>query len=575
MKDLEESVVAAESDAQPSRLASTVALWIICCFLFFLFVVGSFVTGLVLKEPDICWILATGRNIVTHGQIPTHDPFSYTAQLLPAKYVLEKWLAEVALYGVWAGTGATGLLVFGAFILCLTFIIVPLRLAYLCGLRGGQALLLAFLACWTSLTHLCVRAEIFSFLLTALAFEVLMRSARRTKGNAAIDWQAVALLALYTALWANLHSVFLLAVLLTGLYCGCAILERALPELKNGPFNWTPVLIFIACIFSTLVNPYGIGLWQYIPFIFGKFTESNNEMQTLNLSNAFSFGFVPFYIMTVWSFKVLFQKGFKRPLEQGDLFFRALVLAGFFGGLKTVRTVPISGLFYVAALCELLRPKPDAELQALLANGAAGNSPNFFASISAKLTELVNPFDFKFPSICLATTCLGAFYMSFVVTPEIPQSSKAFGVPNKAIEFIVKHPLHGNLLNDPHFGNVMEWSMDPNPPVFIDSRYNIFGYDRLADYWTMARCEAGWQALLDKYNIQWVFLSPKVELPKRLAADSRWKCLYSEVDASGQPVSFIYSRNPLDTGVSPKPVAVAAPTNSPANLPTKPLVPVK
>ena len=510
-----------------------VAVFTICAFAVVLILIGSFITGLVLKEPDICWLLASGKWIVTHGQLPQSDPFSYTGHYLGAPYVIEKWLAEVIFYQAYAWTGIAGLLVLDALIVCVTFIILPMRMAYLCGWRGGRALLIAFLVGWNSLSHICVRPEEFSFLLLAVSFESITRSARRTQGNAKIDWLNIGVIALVSCLWANLHTLFLVTMLLTGLYFGCSILERALPEMKGKPFNFTPMLMFVVSILATLLNPYGFALWTYMPFIFGKFTETNNEMQPIKWATAYSMTFWPFYIMMLWSFRALFKNGLKRPFEQGGLFFRLLVLTGTIGGFKTVRTIPISGLFFAAALTELYKKTQTEGNDAPVDQG-------LFKAISDRLTELADPMSTKFPAFCIGVMCLSTYLMTYVVTPEIPQGSKAFEVPGAAIEYIAKHPPHGNQLNDPHFGAVLEWRVDNNPPVFIDPRYNLFGNDLLQDYWKMVQCGPGWQALLQKYDIQWVFVQPQYELPKRLAVDSSWKCLFSD------KYSVIYSRNRLD-----------------------------
>ncbi|MFX5358875.1 hypothetical protein ABTD15_19300, partial [Acinetobacter baumannii] len=45
-------------------------------FAMFLIFHGCCIAGFVLKEPDICFLLASGRWIVEHGHLPLSDPFS-------------------------------------------------------------------------------------------------------------------------------------------------------------------------------------------------------------------------------------------------------------------------------------------------------------------------------------------------------------------------------------------------------------------------------------------------------------------------------------------------------------------
>ncbi len=81
-----------------SFLARRLASLSVTALLIFLFLYGCCISGLVLKEPDICFLLGGGRWIVEHGQIPSVDPFSYTTHYHWAQYVVEKWLTEVVFY---------------------------------------------------------------------------------------------------------------------------------------------------------------------------------------------------------------------------------------------------------------------------------------------------------------------------------------------------------------------------------------------------------------------------------------------------------------------------------------------
>ncbi|MFX8581903.1 hypothetical protein ABTM27_20830, partial [Acinetobacter baumannii] len=80
------------------------------------------------------------------------------------------------------------------------------------------------------------------------------------------------------------------------------------------------------------------------------------------------------------------------------------------------------------------------------------------------------------------------------VGSDIPQGCAAFKPPVEGVKYIAAHRPSGHLLNDPHFGNVMMWQLKDAPPVFIDSRYNLFGNNLLRDYWTMAKCESGFES---------------------------------------------------------------------------------
>jgi hypothetical protein len=511
------------------KVADRAAKLAVAVFLVFLFLYGICIGGLVYKEPDICFLLASGKWIVTHGQLPASDPFSYTTHFHWAKYVIEKWLTEVIFFSVWSKVGDLGLLVFDSALLALAFAVMPMRILYLAGWRGLPLFLLVALGLWTSMSHLAIRPEVFSFLITGIFLEGLMRIRLRTLDNTRVDWTSILILGLVMCAWSNLHTLFLVGLLLPALYSICLFLERMAPELKKKPINWTVPILFILCLFASLINPYGIGLWEYMPNVFGPFNDTNLEMQPISWRNAASFAFWPFYVLSAYGLWALCKRGFSRPLKQGDLFFRLLVPLGIAGGIKTIRSIPLADLFLLSGIGALAK---ETSVPAV-----ARPAQTMVEDVDARLSALISPMKITWAVACVFSASLGTLLITNCVPPEIPQDSKAFHPPFKAIEYISGHTPTGNLLNDPHFGNVMMWRMSKNPPVFIDSRYNLFGNDLLQDYWRMVKCRGAWKNLLDKYKIDWIFLPPGLNLGRKLADDPKWKLLYSD------SCSVIYARN--------------------------------
>ena len=515
---------------KPAKSSSKVMAQIaICSFLFLLLFYGFCIGGLVLKEPDICFLLGGGRWIVEHGQLPATDPFSYTTPYHPVPYVIEKWLTEVVFYGIEKHFGLTALLLFDGLVLATAFIVVPYRIVYLSGLRGGAAMRMVCLTLLASMSHLAVRPEIFSFLFTAIWFEIIARINSATAGNTKIRWDLIAVLVVLMCLWSNMHTLFMVGVLIPGFYTACALVERYLPGTKDKPFNWTMPIATVACIVASLINPYGIGLWTYLPNVFGSFNDTNNEMQPINLKNAHNPLFIGYYLLVITGFIEL-AKSWRKPLKQGDLFFRGLIPLGIFGGFKTVRSIPMSGLFLFSGRARM-HPQ----------SAHKGNADVEKSAGESFIERLTNPFFPVWPITCIAIVLIGIFACTTAVEPVVPQDSAAFKPPFEAIEFIEKEKPTGNLLNDPHFGAVMIYKMHDNPPVFIDPRYNLYGNTLLQDYWHMVNCDPGYKELLDKYKIDWIFLAPGAKLPQQLAKAPDWRLLYSDKK------SVIYARNSATT----------------------------
>lgn len=517
----ESKATKASHSAFVDRSAQRLASFTVAAFLFFLFLYGCCVQGLVWREPDICFLLGGGRWIVEHGQVPFTDPFSYTTHYHWAQYVVEKWLTEVIFYLILSKLGAVALVAFDAMMLSLAFVVIPYRIFYRCGWRGFSAFGLVVLCALTSCSHLAVRPEIFSFVLTGIWLEMLIAISEKTKESARIDWLAIAVLSVLMCFWCNLHTLFLVGIFLPVCYCGCMILESFLPGLKKQPINWTVAISILACLLASLVNPWGYGLWTYIPNVFGPFNDTNNEMQSIKMSSVGNPLFFPYYLFIIVGIKSLLRQRF--PARRNELFFRSLILLGAICGLKTIRSIPLADLFLVAGTAATVRR-------------AKPGDNRIIEQAGAYLDKLAQPQGLSWTLQCLLAPALGAYLMTFSIPIEIPQGSKAFTPPNRAIEFIAKNPPAGNLLNDPHFGACLIWKMRNNPPVFIDPRYNLFGNALLQDYWKMVTCKPGWQERLQYYNIGWTFLPPELELCKRLAKDPQWRLLYSD------QASVIYSR---------------------------------
>jgi hypothetical protein len=72
-----------------------------------------------IPSADLWWLLAEGRWIVAHGQLPTEDPFSYTAgnQI----WHNDQWLCSLLAYALYLARGVLGLQVGKIALLCCTF----------------------------------------------------------------------------------------------------------------------------------------------------------------------------------------------------------------------------------------------------------------------------------------------------------------------------------------------------------------------------------------------------------------------------------------------------------------------
>jgi hypothetical protein len=438
----------------------------IAVFAIFLLLVGGFIAGVGFHDPDTCWLLALGRWITQHGSLPSIDPFSFTHAASGRPFVLYQWLSEVVFYNVQRFTGLTGLLLFAALIIWTSFVALPLFVMSKRGTTRLAAIAVLALGILSAAFHFLVRPEIFSFLFMSIWLALLTLRVNKKV--------LLFVLPATMILWCNMHTGFVMGLCVLALFVA---LDRK---------NWkTNAAALVLCVAATLVNPWGIGLWQYLPSLF--FAPFNKFIVELGPVNLHDPTFYPFFALVICS--VIFGSWF-----QSLLF---IVLA-----VTTNRLIPFAALSIVYGI----------------ADRAARNEQK-----QIKTSEL--------PVLCstlVACLAIGVFLTAKLVPPEVPQNSPNIRVPTAAMTYLQQKRPAGKLFNDPEFGDVLLWRMDQPPQVFIDSRFDMYGIATINDYRTIANHGAGWRQLIDKYGIDWVFVPPKTPIVKSLTADPSWQTLFAD-----------------------------------------------
>jgi len=186
-----------------------------------------------LSSPDLGYHLAYGERLLDTGHIVDHNEFLYTLPAggeLPApgpgcwydsqgryRFPNANWLSQAAMAGVWRHAGgANGLCTLQASLVAGIFLLTLLtmrRCQVPCSAAAGGLLLVAM----TAYMRFTLRPEVFGYLL--LAAQLFLLSGRRTSRL------TVAGLALLQLLLVNVHSYFLLGLLLTGAFLADRLLR--------------------------------------------------------------------------------------------------------------------------------------------------------------------------------------------------------------------------------------------------------------------------------------------------------------------------------------------------------------
>jgi len=534
----------------------TVIAWLFLLGLFVLCWYWGFeiATG-ALTDPDTCWLIAVGRWIADHSALPAQDPFSWTLADHTRPYVPYQWLATLIFYGLFRALGAGSLLFLVSCIVLISFFALPSCLSR----RSGQALLpqliLSILAISAGSFHFPMRPELFSYLFIALLFIaifeiVFFTGFRNIAKSFALVFSASLI---FFALWANLHSGFVLGLLLDFLvwaFCVLAVI------LAPGYFSAESVqkkeilasltaLNLGACL-GTLLTPFNFKLYSYLPGLFFSPTNRyNQELLPLAPREYLSFDYLPFTVLEIMLvlsvLMVIIGTIVNRKQNQLDPQFRfglplflallSISLIAFIAGDLCRRMIPFAVLLsipYFVALgkCGAIKGGWSAAKEVAVANMAL----IFLEKIDYAFGKLTaRPLRFLLLMIfSLYFVCRGAEASAAFIPPAIPQKTFSFLTPFDGVAFLQRQRPAGNMLNDPQFGDVLIFAMNEKAQVFIDTRFDLYGPDICRDYIVMANCLNGYESLLDKYKIDWIFFPQHVAIVDKLTNNPDWKTIYKD-----------------------------------------------
>lgn len=423
--------------------------------------VYALVAGLrTVADPDLCWQLAMGRNLVQWHAVPWHDAFSHTAA--GREYIYPPFSGAV-LYLVHRLGGYPALSWFG----CLTCVATAALL-----LAGGGAAparatgaMLAILAVPLIAGRTKPRADLFSTVLFAAVLVILWRHFQRRRAPL---W----LLPVIMCAWANLHLGFIAGLLLIGAYVMMEAAELPWPGRRGkalaGLRAAAPWLG--AAILATLANRWGPWLYaalfrwsrllEEIGGFVGEWFPSRLSAATaravLDWRNPDSAYLWLALVGLLAAIAAVLQKRLGPAL---------LILGSLFGSLYWVRFQALLAMITVVTAGDLLI---GCRLQATDYREARGLGWRE-AALGAGMVLLA-----LLVGVRVADAVSNRAYLS---APD----NVTFGpgvshwYPERAARFIRRERLPPNLLNDFNIGGYLIWALWPEYRTSIDNRVVQFG----------------------------------------------------------------------------------------------------
>lgn len=195
-------------------------------------------------DPDLWGHLRFGLDWLSTHTLSYVDPYSFTQD---RPWINHEWLSEVQMALAYRSWGVPGLVGLKLFLVISGLTVLAGALASLPLVVRTASLLLATWSAIAPLT-LTVRPHLWSWLFTILAGRLLMSppSARH-----------LAFLPVLFAVWMNVHG---------GVVVGLGLLAAwtAYHVQSAGRSRWMAATTVVLTVSATLVNPYGVRIWQFI-----------------------------------------------------------------------------------------------------------------------------------------------------------------------------------------------------------------------------------------------------------------------------------------------------------------------
>lgn len=456
-----------------------------------------------LHDPDYYWHLKAGEYILTHGSLPSVDPFSYTFRGEP--WVLHEWLFQVVLYAVFDWLGPFGVKVLTASLGTLSVYIGYAAAARL--LNGSTAAVMLAIACFPlAALGFSPRPQLVTYVCFAACLYCLIdfKYFQRDRWLRALPVLMVP--------WVNSHGGYLAGLALLVLFASSEWLmylvgKRADPVYRNRLLVLS--LIGALAVLATLANPYFIDHWIY-PF------------QVMNMDVAIA-------SIAEWQSPNFQQLGFKLYLILALGFLIAWIYRGSGPDLTEI-ALPV---FFIVAGFVSVRHIPLAAL-ALIPFGAVATREGAYASLYARWLNsgrqlgageyLLNWAILAGVSIAL----LAAYPMKQARAVEARDAM----IPVKAAEFIRTTGITGRMFNEYRFGGYLIYQFYPRQRVFIDGRADLFGDQFLKEYLDINNGAADWDKLFDKHEIDYVVTPREAPLRQLLLTRGDFRCVYEDDENS-------------------------------------------
>ena len=462
-----------------------------------------------LNDGDTGYHIRAGEFILDTLSVPHHDIFSFLSPPIP--WTAHEWLSEVIMALVHRNFGLTGVVILFSFLISLVYYLL-FRISCTSKTNIILAILVILLVMTSSTLHWLARPHIFSQILFLVWYFILNSYHYRDK-------KYLYLLPLLMIIWVNLHGGFIAGFILLGVYLIGNLAQSFSPdaEKRSSSRKRATVLASVTalCLLASLINPYGYHILLF-PFnlVSNRFLMDHvSEFISPNFHEIVPFKYLLFLMI---AFLALSR-------ERLDIVELLLVLIFTNMALYSARHIP---LFAIISAPIIMR-----QGEAIL-NGRHG----VFFDFLKRRSEAISSIDkaaigYFWPIVGVLAVIFFAAYGR--VEYKFDPKKK----PVAAVEFLKREHIKGNMFNSDEFGDYIIYAAWPDYKVFFDGRSDMYGTEKLKEYFNVTQIGQGWEKVLEKYDINWIIFDSNSILSRVLIENDGWRLIYSD------KVANIFVRN--------------------------------
>jgi hypothetical protein len=453
-----------------------------------------------LSDCDTGFHIRTGDYIINTFSVPKFDLFSHISPTLP--WTAHEWLAELIMGMLHNCFGMAGNVAFFSLLIALVYYLL---MRHLRSVNGNllTATIIIILVTATSQVHWLARPHIFSLLIMVIWYRIL--DDYQYRENDRLVWLPVMML-----LWVNLHGGFLAGFILSGIYCAGNFLESLRTSISTRTIlrgkSYKLLKISLLSLLASLVNPIGYNILLFPFNLVGNryIMDHVAEFQSPNFHDPIVFKYLLLLSIGLLAFS-------RKRLNLIELM---LLLIFSYMALFSARYIPLFALI----ISPIIMSRADD-----LINSATTRIATYLRekSESFSATEIVARGFFWPIAGCMLAAAL-------IATNNVSYSFDEEKKPVAAVEFIKKERIEGNMFNNDEFGDYIIYAAWPQYRVFFDGRSDMYGAEQMKEYDKIIRTKSGWEDIINKYDIDWIFFDAQSALSRYLLATSGWRLIYAD-----------------------------------------------